>query len=137
MSQSTVTPKRRTRRPGQGMLLAVAALLVIGGIVPWLYTPLGEVSGLRGPGLWTMYAGMLALAGGIVPLPRLATVQGLICGVAGVLLPAWQVVHMLRLVGTQGWFPGPGLVLTLGGGVLALFATHKLWTGLAHRPDGS
>lgn len=111
------------------MLLGVAALLMIGGFLPWLYTPIGQVSGIRGPGLWGFYAGMLALAGGIVPLPRLAVVQALICGAVGVVLPVWQVIHVLGLVGTQGWYPGPGLVLTLGGGVLSLNAARTLYTG--------
>lgn len=129
MTQRTASPTRRTRRPGQGMLLGVAALLLVGAFLPWLYTSLGEVSGFRGPGRWTFYAGMLALAGGIVPLPRLAAVQGLICGLAAIALPVWQVIHVLGLVGTAGWYPGPGLVLTFGGGVLSLAAARKLYQG--------
>lgn len=126
MTSRTVAPGRRTRQPGQGQLLGVAALLVVGAFLPWLYTPVGQVSGFGGPGRWTFYVGMLALAGGLVPLPRLAAVQGAICGLVGIALPVWQVVHVLRLVGTEGWYPGPGLVLTFGGGVLALVAARRL-----------
>lgn len=113
------------------MLLGVAALLMVGGFLPWLYTPIGEVSGFRGPGQWTFYVGLLALAGGIVRRPRLAAAQGAIAGVVAVALPVWQVVHVLTLVGTQGWYPGPGLVFSLGGGVLALNAARLLWLGQA------
>lgn len=127
MTPDTALPRTRARRPGQGMLLGVAALLVVGAFLPWLYTPIGQVSGIRGPGLWTLYAGMLALAGGLIPLPRLAAIQALVCGIAGVVLPVWQIVHVLGLVGTGGWYPGPGLVFSLGGGVLALAATRKLY----------
>lgn len=111
------------------MLLGVAALLMVGAFLPWLYTPVGEISGFRGPGRWTFYVGMLALAGGLVPSPRLGAVQGLIAGVVAVALPVWQVVHLLTLVGTQAWYPGPGLVFTAGGGVLALNAARLLWRG--------
>lgn len=126
MNPTTATTPGRTRRPGQGLFLGVAALLVVGAFLPWLYTSLEQVSGFRGPGRWTFYAGLLALASGIIPLPRLAAVQGVICGLVAVVLPVWQVVHLLRLVGTEGWYPGPGLVLTFGGGVLALVAARRL-----------
>lgn len=129
MTPPTAVAARRTRRPGQGMLLGVAALLVVGAFLPWLYTPFGRVSGFGGPGIWTFYAGLLALAGGIIPLPRLAAVQGVVCGLVGVVLPVWQVVHVLTLVGTDGWYPGPGLVLTFGGGVLSLVAARRLYAG--------
>jgi hypothetical protein len=36
-------------------------------------------------------------------------------------------VHLLDLVGTAGWLPGPGLVLVLGGGVLAATASVQLF----------
>lgn len=130
MSQRTTASRQRTRRPGQGQLLGVAGLLVVGAFLPWLYTSLGQLNGINGPGIWTLYAGLLALAGGIIPMPRLAAVQGVICGLVGVALPVWQVVHVLSLVGTAGWYPGPGLVLTFGGGVLSLAAARTLYTGL-------
>ncbi len=41
-------------------------------------------------------------------------------------IPVWQVVHVLDLVGTGGWRPGPGLVLVFGGGVLAAVATRRI-----------
>lgn len=129
MTSPTAVARKRVRRPGQGMLLGVAALLAVGAFLPWLYTSFGQVSGFRGPGIWTFYAALLALAGGIVPLPRLAAVQGIICGLVGVALPVWQVIHVLTLVGTDGWYPGPGLVLSFGGGVLSLVAARRLYAG--------
>ena len=42
-------------------------------------------------------------------------------------LAMWQVVHLVSLVGFSGWMPGPGLVLTLGGGMLAATAARSLW----------
>lgn len=112
--------------PGQGRLLGAAAMIVLGALLPWLLTPAGPVSGLRGPGVWTLYAGLLALAGGLVPRRGLAAAQGALVGLVAVGLPTWQAVHVLRLVGTEGWTPGPGLVMTAGGGVLALVAAAQL-----------
>ncbi len=122
-------PTRRRRMPGQGRLLGAAALLVVGALLPWLYTPAGTVSGMRGPGIWTFYAAMLALAGGLVPHRRAAVLQGVVVAVVAVGLPVWQVVRVLNLVGLQGWLPGPGLVMTLAGGVLCAVAAHQLYAG--------
>ena len=118
----------RARVPGQGRLLLAAALLAVGGWLPWLYTGAGPVSGIRGPGLWTFYAGLLALAGGLLPArwSAAAMVQAAVCAVVAVGLTLWQVVHVLGLVGTQGWAPGPGLVMTFAGGVLCAVAARQI-----------
>lgn len=111
--------------------MAAGAFMALGGWLPWLYTNVGAVSGAVGGGLWVFYVAMLAFAGGLVPptLRKLASVQALICGVVGIGLPVWQVVHVLRLVGTEGWLPGPGLVMSAFGGVLALIAARQLLQG--------
>lgn len=114
--------------PGQRRLLLASVLLILGGWLPWLYTFAGTVSGIRGAGLYIFYAGLLALAGALLP-PRLCTlalVQAVLVAVPGVVLPVWQVVRMLTLVGTQGWAPGPGLVMTFAGGVLCAIAARDL-----------
>ena len=127
-TQTAPAPTRRRKMPGQMRLLAASVLMLVGAFLPWLYTPLGTVSGMRGPGLWTATVGMLALAGAIVPVRILAVLQALAAAVICIALPVWQLVHMLRLVGTAGWIPGPGLVLTLGGGALAALAAWQLWS---------
>ncbi len=103
--------------------------MALGGFLPWVYTHLGSMSGAVGAGLWVFYAGLLALAGGLVPAHRLRTVivvQSVLCGLVALGLPVWQVVYMLSLVGLQGWMPGPGLVLSAFGGVLCLLAARQL-----------
>lgn len=94
-------------------------MILVGAFLPWLATGAGNVSGVRGAGLWTMYAAVLGLAGALVRSPRLAALHAAVLAVVAVLLPLWQVVHLAGLVGFSGWIPGPGLVMTLGGGVLA------------------
>lgn len=119
-------PRRRRLQPGQGKLLVAALLVGLGAVMPWVQTVAGNVSGLRGPGVWTFYAAALGIAGGLVPSRRAAAVQGAVLAVVAVGLAGWQVVHLLRLVGAAGWAPGPGLVLTVGGGVLAAVAARTL-----------
>ncbi len=104
----------------------------MGAFLPWLYTPVGPVIGMRGPGLWTFYASLLALSGALLPLRfrMVALVQaGLVAAVA-IAFPVWQVARVFSLVGVGGWAPGPGLVMTLGGGVLCAVAARDLL-----RPD--
>lgn len=102
-------------------------MVLLGAWLPWIYTGLGSVAGIRGAGLWTMYAAVLGIAGAIIRKPRLAAGHAAALAVVAVVLPVWQVVHLLSLVGFTGWMPGPGLVLTLGGGVLAATAARALW----------
>jgi len=103
-------------------------MVAFGSFLPWIDTPLGQISGARGAGLWTFYVAMLGLAGALVPIRRMALVQGAFMAVVAVGLPVWQVVHILSLVGTSGWMPGPGLVLVFGGGVLAAVAVRRMST---------
>lgn len=101
----------------------------LGAFLPWVYAGVGTVSGARGAGLWVFYAATLGLAGALVSSRRVAALQATVLAVAAVGLAVWQVVHLLSLVGLQGWLPGPGLVLTLGGGVLAAAAARSLFSG--------
>lgn len=104
-------------------------MMLVGAFLPWLYTPLGTVSGMRGPGVWTFYASMLALTGGLIRSRMLAAAQGAVCAVVALGLSLWQVVHIVRLAGTEGWSPGPGLVMTAAAGVLCAVAARQLYAG--------
>ncbi|GAB2728345.1 hypothetical protein GCM10027273_03980 [Nocardioides pakistanensis] len=101
-------------------------MVLVGAFLPWLYTPLGTVTGLRGPGLWTMYAAFLGIAGAILRSPRLAGGHAAVMAAAAILLPLWQLGHLISKVGFGGWMPGAGLVMTLGAGVLAATAAVSL-----------
>lgn len=129
-SSAPVTGRTRTRRarvPGRGQLLAATIMVLVGSFMPWVYTALGGISGARGAGLWTFYAGVIGLAGRLIPHRMTAVVHAAILSAASVGIIAWQIVHLLTQVGTGGWAPGPGLVLVLGGGVLAGVAARNLW----------
>ena len=128
MAVSTRQAARRGRRrePGSRRLLGAALLVLFGAFLPWVSTAAGNVSGVRGAGLWTMYAAALGIAGAIIRSPRWAAVHAAVLAAVAVVLPLWQVLHLAGLVGFAGWLPGPGLVLTLGGGVLAGAAAVSL-----------
>lgn len=129
--QSASATLRRAPVPGRRQLLGASAMVAVGSFLPWLDTPVGTVLGGRGPGLWTCYAAVLGLAGVMVPIRRLAIIQGALLALVALALPAWQVIHVLDLVGLQGWLPGPGLVLVVGGGVLAAAAVRRMATAPA------
>jgi len=127
------------RLSGQRRLLVASLLLIFGGWLPWLYTGVGTVSGARGAGLWVFYAGLLALAGGLLS-PRFAMaslVQAALVAVVGMVLPLWQVGRMVTLVGMQGWLPGPGLVMSFFGGLLCALAARDLLAAGPTRRTGS
>lgn len=128
---SSAVARRRWPRAGRGQrpLLGAAAMAALGAFLPWIYTGVGTVSGARGAGLWVFYAATLGLAGALVPSRMVAAVQASVLAVAAIGLPVWQVVHLFSLVGLQGWLPGPGLVLSLGAGVLAATAARSLFSG--------
>ena len=109
------SPARRARRH----LLAAALMVLVGAFLPWVSTGFGNFIGVRGGGLWTFYAGSLGLAGSALKWPRVAAGHAAVLAVAAVVISLWQIVHLLSRVGMAGWLPGPGLVLTFGGGVLA------------------
>lgn len=109
------------------MALVAVLLAVVGSFMPWVHTGLGNVSGAQGPGLWTAYAAFVGLAGALLPWRRVAATHVTVFALVALVLPSWQVVHVLRLVGTGGWIPGTGLVLVLVAGILAGTAALRAW----------
>lgn len=102
-------------------------MVLVGAFLPWVSTGVGNVAGVRGAGLWTMYAAVLGVAGAMIRPPRLAALHAALLALIAVALPLWQVLHLVDRVGFAGWIPGAGLVLTFGGGVVAGFAAVSLF----------
>jgi hypothetical protein len=119
---AAVTRSGSRRVPQQRQLLLAAALIVVGSFLPWVDTPFRDFSGMNGAGVWTFYAGVLALAGALVPSPRVAAVHALLAGVVAAALPVWQVARLVRLGIIGQAIPSIGLVIVLGAGVIALGA---------------
>lgn len=106
--------------------MTATVLVALGSFLPWVHTALGNVPGYAGAGLWTFYFSMLGFAGMLLPWLRAAGVQAAVMGAVAVALPAWQLIRLASLVGFDGWLPGFGLLMTLGGGALAFVAAYRL-----------
>jgi len=118
--------RRRPAHPARKRLILAVGLVMIGSFLPWLYVGGVPRSGALGPGVWTFYASMLGLAGVLLPYRRIAAGHAAAMAAAAVVLPVWQLAHMIRLVEFAGWMPGPGLVMVLGGGVAAATAAWQM-----------
>ncbi len=113
--------------PARKRLLLAALMALVGAFLPWLYTGVGNINGARGAGLWVAYAAVFGLAGALLPMRRASAVQAAVLAAVALALPIWQVVHLAGLVGFEGWMPGPGIIMCIGGGVLAAVAGRQLW----------
>jgi len=127
-ASSTAKADPRPRVDPSRKQLGLAVLMVLfGSFMPWIDTAIGAISGSQGPGLWTFYAAMFGLAGALVPWRRVAALQASVLALVAVGLTSWQVIHLINLVGFGGWVPGPGLVLVVGGGILAGVVAVRMW----------
>lgn len=114
---------------GQQTLSWASVLITVGAFLPWVMTGVGNFTGMRGAGSWTVFAGVLGLGASMMRSRRLVLLHAV--GIAGIaiVLPAWQLVHMLSLVGVRGWLPGIGLLMTLGAGIVIARAAMELRSG--------
>lgn len=117
---------RRPMHPGRKRLVLGVLLVMIGSFLPWLYVGGVPQSGALGPGLWTFYGSMLGLAGVLLPFHKINGWHAAAMAGFCLVIPVWQVVHIMGQVGISGWTPGPGLVMVIAGGVVAAGCALKL-----------
>lgn len=129
-SAATERSPRRRPDPARRKLGLAVVLVLVGSFLPWLFTGLGSISGARGPGLWTAYAAFLGLAALFMPWRRVAGVHAGLLAVVALVIPVWQLVHVIGLPGSGGWYPGPGLVVVVAGGVVAAAAARGMFRPL-------
>ncbi|MPZ64642.1 MAG: hypothetical protein GEU83_03695 [Pseudonocardiaceae bacterium] len=134
-ARTTHQPDSRHGRPrilhaGSTGMIVGGLVIAIGSLLPWVSTPLGSLSGTAGPGLWTLSAGMLAIAGALIPFRRIALAHAVLPGLAVAVIALWQVARLVQLSATTaGWgtlLPGMGLVMAAGGAVIVLRAATRL-----------
>jgi hypothetical protein len=118
-ASSDVTARPRWPYVGRGQqtLLWASVLIMVGAFLPWLMTGVGTFTGMRGAGTWTVFAGAIGLGASMMRSRRLVLIHAVGIAAVAVVLPLWQVIHMLGLVGLSGWLPGIGLIMTFAGGV--------------------
>lgn len=110
---------RRPVHPARRRLTVAVILVLVGSFLPWIYVAGMPVSGARGPGIWTAYAGILGIAAALMPWHRVGGGHAVVMAATCVGLPAWQLTAVIQRVGFGGWAPGPGLVMVAFGGIIA------------------
>lgn len=131
MATRPAAAPRRWPPVGQDQLplLLASAAVAVGSFMPWVIVGEVEMTGFRGGGAWTFYAGTLGIAGALVPRRGPAVVSALAAGLVAAGIGGWQVVHLAGQVGFQGWHPGIGLVAVILGGIIALRSAWRLAAG--------
>ncbi|ANC30802.1 hypothetical protein [Isoptericola dokdonensis] len=118
--------RRQVFHPGSVGMLTGALLVVVGSLLPWVVTPFGNLGGTAGPGLWTLCAGFIALAGALLPRRWVAIWHAVVAGGTAGLVVGWQLARLVQVMSsTNSWgqaMPGIGLVM-VGGGAVVLLAT--------------
>lgn len=115
--------------PGQSRLLFAAIAILIGSFLPWVQTAVGTFTGMAGPGVWTFYAGVLALAGAMIRRRRVALAHAWLAGAACVALPLWQAGRLFQVCDGGACAPASGLVLVLGAGIYACLQARRMTRG--------
>jgi hypothetical protein len=126
-------PAARPRWPyvghGQQTLVWASALILVGAFLPWLMTGVGTFTGMRGAGTWTVFAGAIGIGASLMRSRRLVLLHAYGIAAVAILLPLWQVLHLLGLVGLSGWLPGIGLIMTFAGGIAVARAAIEIRAG--------
>lgn len=122
--------RRRVFHVGSVGMLVGGLITVVGSLLPWVMTPLGSLSGTAGPGLWTLSAGFIAIAGALLPFRKVAIAHCLLPGFAVAAIIIWQLGRLVQLSATtDSWgqlLPGMGLVMAAGGAAILLRTGFRL-----------
>ncbi|GAB3841626.1 hypothetical protein ACFFMR_07900 [Micromonospora andamanensis] len=130
---STAAPvRRRILHAGSLGMIVGGVLALVGSLLPWVITPFGSLSGVAGPGLWTLSVAFLAIAGALLPNRKVAIAHSLIPGLVVAVIAGWQVARLISLSASTGaWgqlMPGIGLVMAAGGAVVLIRTGMRLVT---------
>ena len=121
VSSASGTTQRSQAKPQKKTLALAVVLVSVGSLTPWVDTAFGNLNGIAGGGLWTLYAAAIGLAGLFLKRPRIVGLHALVLAAPALVIPIWQFARLVPLGGFgTGWTPGFGLIAVFGGGVLAL-----------------
>lgn len=122
--------RSRVFHAGSAGMLVGGLIVLVGSFLPWVMTPFGSLSGTDGPGLLTLSAGFIAVAGALLPYRRVAIAHALVAGLGIAVIVVWQVVRLVHLSAvTEAWgqlLPGMGLVMAAGAAVILLRTGRRL-----------
>jgi hypothetical protein len=124
------TQRKRILHPGSVAMLVGGLAVIVGSLLPWVITPIANLSGLAGPGWLTLCGGFIAVAGALFPRRWFAITHCLIAGGTVALVAGWQLVRLAQIsAANDSWgqaMPGIGLVLVTGGAVILLATAVRL-----------
>jgi hypothetical protein len=128
---STAAPvRRRILHAGSLGMIVGGVLALVGSLLPWVITPFGSLSGVAGPGLWTLSVAFLAIAGALLPYRKVAIAHSLFPGLIVAVIVGWQIARLISLSASTGaWgqlMPGIGLVMAAGGAVVLIRTGMRL-----------
>jgi hypothetical protein len=122
--------RRRVLHAGSLGMIVGGVLALVGSLLPWVITPFGSLSGVAGPGLWTLSVAFLAIAGALLPYRKVAIAHSLFPGLVVAVIVGWQVARLISLSASTGaWgqlMPGIGLVMAAGGAVVLIRTGMRL-----------
>ena len=139
-------PQPRSRAPWpylgrpQRLLLFCGLAMWFGSLMPWVIIRPFNFSASALARSWTLWAGLMAIAGSMVRRRMLAVLSAVSSGAVVAYLTIWQLIrifqdcslsHMVRL----RCVPGPGLVVVLAAGAVAIWQGRRLWP-LVDRESG-
>lgn len=107
-------------------MLIASVVVIVGSVLPWVDTVAGVFLGVEGAGLWTLAAGGIGLAGGILRHRGLVIAHAAVLALVPTVLATWQLMRLLSLCGGGACAPGIGLGLVLFGGIFAIAALRQL-----------
>ncbi|KIH99507.1 hypothetical protein LP52_06295 [Streptomonospora alba] len=123
--------RRGILHAGSLRMIGGGLLLIIGAFTPWVSTPLGNLSAIAGPGLWLLCAGVIAVAGALLPHRRVAIAHALVPAAACGAIVLWQlgtIAYYSAETATWGkMLPGAGMVIVGGGVALLLTAARRMY----------
>ncbi|MFD0773590.1 hypothetical protein ACFQZ2_06570 [Streptomonospora algeriensis] len=123
--------RRGILHAGSFRMIGGGLLLIIGAFTPWLYTPVLNMPAMQGPGLWLLCAGVLAIAGALLPYRLVALAHALVPAAAG----GAMVVGQLGLIAyhstvSDTWgtiLPGVSMVIACAGVAILLSAARRMY----------
>lgn len=130
-STSGTAVRRRVFHPGSLAMVIGGLCVLVGSVLPWISTPLGDIPGHASYLGWaTMAVAPLAFAGAVLPFRRVAVAHCLLVAAPTVVAGGIYVAQVVQLNVIAGAFPtawpGMGLVMIIGGAVILLRTAWRL-----------
>jgi hypothetical protein len=123
-------PRKQILHPGSVGLLVGALAVIVGSMMPWVLTPLGNINGLAGGGWLTLCGGFIAVAGALIPRRWVAVSHSFLAGGTVAFVAGWQLLRLVQVSEATGsWgqaMPGIGLVMVVGGAAILLATGVRL-----------